>query len=63
MQSKYILAMGLPKLALLNMNGELFLGDIGIPKVVYHRVLKANHVQPFGDKFIVGLNRSKVIES
>ena len=56
--SKYVLSFGLPKHALLNIASEFFLADVGIPKLVFQRVLKgASFIPPFGDKFIVGLIR------
>ena len=69
-QPKWTLAFGLPKtgLTLRDKTGELFLADIGIPKIVFERAEDrlrtlglggygsvGKFKPPFGDKFIVGI--------
>ncbi|KAJ3288182.1 enhancer of mRNA decapping [Borealophlyctis nickersoniae] len=59
--AKWTLALGLPKTGHLRAReavGELFLADIGIPRVVFQKGAKAGRVKympPFADKFLVGL--------
>ncbi|TPX71429.1 hypothetical protein SpCBS45565_g01070 [Spizellomyces sp. 'palustris'] len=62
---KWTLALGLPKSGHLRasreITGELFLADLGIPRVVFQKVNKSvaagrvKYIPPFGDKFLVGL--------
>ncbi len=56
-QSKYIVALGLPKWGLLKLkDSELFLADIGLPKLAIDRIIRnVKYTPPFGDKFITGL--------
>ncbi|KAI9104478.1 YjeF N-terminal domain-containing protein [Phlyctochytrium arcticum] len=64
---KWTLALGLPKIGHTRafgreLTGELFLADLGIPRIVIQRAKKmANqgrtlkYIPPFGDKFVIGL--------
>ncbi|KAJ3187882.1 enhancer of mRNA decapping [Gaertneriomyces sp. JEL0708] len=63
-QPKWTLALGLPKIGLIRAakesRGEIFLADLGIPRVVFLKVNKGKgkgvrYTPPFGDKFLVGL--------
>ncbi|KAJ3032194.1 UNVERIFIED_CONTAM: enhancer of mRNA decapping [Siphonaria sp. JEL0065] len=70
--AKWTLSFGLPKSCLAKIArefiGELFLSDIGIPKIVYQKLKVApkagakgepkqpiRYIPPFGDKYLVGL--------
>ncbi|KAI9351340.1 YjeF N-terminal domain-containing protein, partial [Obelidium mucronatum] len=67
--AKWTLSFGLPKSCLgkiaREITGELFLADIGIPKLVYQKLKVApkvggggggiRYIPPFGDKYLVGL--------
>ncbi|KAI8826915.1 YjeF N-terminal domain-containing protein [Fimicolochytrium jonesii] len=69
---KWTLALGLPKIGHLRADrevvGELFLADLGIPRVVFQKVNlsksqgnnKFRWIPPFGDKFLVGLEIADV---
>ncbi|KAJ3073347.1 enhancer of mRNA decapping [Podochytrium sp. JEL0797] len=67
-KAKWTLSFGLPKACLAKIAreiaGELFLADIGIPKIVFQKLKSKagvvgksliRYVPPFGDKFVVGL--------
>ncbi|KAJ3023478.1 enhancer of mRNA decapping [Thoreauomyces humboldtii] len=56
---KWTMALGVPKTGHLHASrhtlGELFLADLGIPRIVFQKANKSAYVSPFGDKFLVGL--------
>lgn len=61
-KTKWTLALGLPLTGLINndLTGEIILGDIGIPKIIYKTLgLKPNYRPPFADKFIINIELSK----